>query len=299
MTGLASLAAVCVARLAERSPAVLRLLQSDFTGRWRVINELRPNHLPENVLANVNGIRMFVSFVDSVQRDAFFGHYEPDSTRLLISLVRPGDVIIDVGANVGVITLQLARALRGRGRVHAFEPSPEVNRQLKRNCSLNPELQQLISVHDVALGEVPGVMPFYAPVEEGGAGWGSLARFDDIESNQVSVNVETLDRMMEALGRPQIRVVKMDIEGFEVEALRGAKDTLAAQRIDYFVIEFNGGRLLERHVSWADFIAPLQDAGYEPRFDLLDDETMREFRLGRLPAHEVMTNVCFARSGVR
>lgn len=282
--------AKCAARIVERSPLGLSVLKRrDFPGRWRIINALNPHQLPQSVLTDVHGLRLQLDLRDYIQRETYFGRYEPETLRALATLVRPGDRVWDIGANVGVIALTLAQL---GAFVEAFEPSPAVVARLRANSILNPTLADHLHIHSIAVGDQDGDVTFYATPDHG-SGWGSVAHFPDIPSTPIRVPMTTLDHLWVDHERLHLRLIKMDIEGFEVEALKGAASMLTAHSVDYLVLEFNGPRLAERGRSWQDFAAPLHDAGYRPRPDVLVDPALD--RLLENPAHaeKTLTNVCW------
>ena len=136
-------------------------------------------------------------------------------------LLRPGDIFIDVGANVGLYTLWAAD--RGAA-VIAFEPSPPAADRLRRNLHLN---SYDVELHEVALGAEAGWASF-------GGATGTTGHLDEL--GRETVRVRTLD---EVLGNRHARGIKVDVEGFERLVLQGAKRALSEGRIDYMQLEWN------------------------------------------------------------
>lgn len=147
------------------------------------------------------------------------GSYEPAQTRLFASLVGPGDTVLDVGAHTGYYTL-LAAALVGRhGRVWAFEPDPRNARYLRRHIRINGV--RTARTEEVAVTDRTGAARF-------GGGSGSGTGRIQVDGG-IEVRTVTLDHVC---GRHDIRptLIKLDVEGAEVEALRGAERTLSRAR---------------------------------------------------------------------
>jgi FkbM family methyltransferase len=149
----------------------------------------------------------------------WIGSYERDLQQLFVRTVRSGDVVWDVGANVGFFTL-LAAKLAGRdGRVIAIEPVPRNLALLRRHLELNRVDNTTVIAQAVA--DAPGTARFDIAAS---ASMGHLAATGAIE-----VPVTTIDALV-ASGLPVPRVIKMDIEGAESRALAGATRTLTHHR---------------------------------------------------------------------
>ncbi|MCM0020081.1 MAG: FkbM family methyltransferase [Tagaea sp.] len=131
------------------------------------------------------------------------------------SLVRPGWRVVDGGGNIGVYTLALARA---GADVAVYEPNPPVADRARRAIALNG-LGARVRHRQVALGSTPGTARFDTAGAPENAHLGAAGALE--------VNVATLDDEMDAHGWPDLDFIKLDLEGGEVEALRGAKRTLA------------------------------------------------------------------------
>ena len=146
-------------------------------------------------------------WVDSSQRQhalAFFPRY-----------LRAGDIVADVGANIGDVAIVCARTVGPRGTVHAFEPHPRVFGWLGQNVELN-RLEN-VQLTNAALGERDGALDV------------SNDRRDDMNrllpaGGGISVPVRRLDDLLE--GAERIDLLKIDVEGFELFVLRGAPRVL-------------------------------------------------------------------------
>ncbi|WP_022705044.1 FkbM family methyltransferase [Pseudorhodobacter ferrugineus] len=157
------------------------------------------------------------------------------STALAV-LFGPDDapVCLDVGANIGLTTLLMDQSFKG-GRVLAFEPHPVTFGQMDRNISANQTGTNRIETFNFALGKADGEVLF-RDVDQYNTGnsfllEGSLAAAQDA----IRVPVRTLDGFD---GTPDhIDLMKIDVEGFELDVLKGAEATLA--RVDTVLIEFN------------------------------------------------------------
>ena len=135
--------------------------------------------------------------------------------------VRPGMTVADIGANIGLYTYLLSRCVADSGFVYSFEPDPELFAALARNCDVNSVRN--VALHNLALGaRSDTLMLRRSPVNSGdnrlseGRASGALG--------DVPVSVRALDELL--AGR-SLDFVKMDVQGWEFEVLKGMRDTLA------------------------------------------------------------------------
>lgn len=152
-----------------------------------------------------------------------------------------GDTALDIGANVGIFSLVMAVAVGAEGRVYSFEPLPANVARLRRNLGRNGFDDTF--VFSLALGEADGRTrlrlasdPAYPSLH---AVEGGLA-----DGTEVAVEVRRLDSVWEELGKPRVAFVKMDVEGAEMDVLRGASKFLAACR-PALLVEANSATQLE------------------------------------------------------
>lgn len=165
-----------------------------------------------------------------------FGTSEPTIQDLFAAHIAPGSVVWDIGANVGFYTL-IASRLVGSGQVIAFEPLPANRAALERNLQLNG--MSNVEVVPIAISDEIGSAslnvygsPMEAALESRSERSGAGAPVD-----QIDVPVSTIDAQLQAFPAPAL--VKMDIEGAEVAALRGAA-TLLSQVKPTLICELHG-----------------------------------------------------------
>lgn len=176
----------------------------------------RPSH---ETWANVEGGRLLVPLDDFVGRAAFyFGDLDRKISALIDATVKPGDTVLDVGANVGLITLRLSKRVGKRGSVHAFEPNPLVADRLETSLAAN-EIGN-VQLHRVALGAERTTLRLDVPPHNAGAASLVRAGANTLYSRDVSV-VPLDDFSLE-----NVSFMKVDVEGFEEEVLKGFSKTL-------------------------------------------------------------------------
>ena len=143
-----------------------------------------------------------------------FGTYEPEQTRLFQKLVKPGDVLYDIGAHFGYYTLLSSKLVGEKGKVVAFEPSPNNLARLYRHIELNS--RRNVQVLELAVSDHVGTAKFETRT---GSGVGHLASDGPLE-----VKLTTLDSLTD---QPLPQVMKIDVEGAELGVLQGAKALFA------------------------------------------------------------------------
>jgi FkbM family methyltransferase len=192
------------------------------------------------------------------EKDYWLGTYEPELQTAIQDLVKPGMVVYDVGANIGYITLMMAKAIGRTGQVYAFEALPANVKRLIDNMALDNHQEQ-ITVLNCAVIDSPRQVRFWiGPSDDMGKVEGSAGR-DEI-SYPASILVEgiSLDWFVYELGNPNPQLIKIDIEGGEVLAMRGMK-RLLNEAHPIILVELHGPQA--RQVSWE----VLTQCGYEIR----------------------------------
>jgi FkbM family methyltransferase len=166
------------------------------------------------------------------------GAYEPDLAKCYEKLLPSGATVLDVGANVGAHTLRLARAVGPTGKVHAFEPTRFAIGKLQRNLSLNPELEPVVAVHHMFLGdkdsaEAPAEICASWPL--GSQSSGELSNFCGLPLSTAGANSMTLDSFADKTKLEKLDFIKLDVDGHEAEVLVGGTKTIERFRPDFVV----------------------------------------------------------------
>jgi FkbM family methyltransferase len=166
-----------------------------------------------------------------------FGLYELDTLRLIRRILVPGSHFVDGGANIGYFTLHAARFLGGQGRVDSFEPDPLNLTRLKAHLAAN---HLSVNLHEAALGAAPGTLTLYHPggqsAEANNHGRASLYQSLAPGGQSFAVPMVRLD---EALDGTAPTLIKLDIEGAEVQAVTGMQQLLVSQRPPMLIVEHN------------------------------------------------------------
>jgi FkbM family methyltransferase len=189
--------------------------------------------------------------------------YERQTKAALRKLVSPGSLVLDIGANIGAHTLNLAQLVGPNGCVIAFEPTDYAFRKLSRNLELNPQLANRVTACHCFLTEadddkVPlAIYSSWPLAEEAGLHAKHLGR----EMRTESARARSLDSALAELADRKVQLVKLDVDGFECDVLRGATALLRDVQ-PIFVTELAPYVLEERGTSLDEFVSFFVRNGY-------------------------------------
>jgi len=156
-------------------------------------------------------------------------HWDPLLTQLLRDELRPGNVFIDIGANVGYFTLLGAKYVGLDGKVLAIEPNPTVAVLLRQNLARS-QLSNVM-VEEVACSDSDSAprLVLYIPSDHNIAK-ASLSERNAGPGTRVEVESTTVDQLVVKHSLPRVDLIKIDVEGAELGVFRGMKETLARFR---------------------------------------------------------------------
>jgi FkbM family methyltransferase len=223
-------------------------------------------------------------------------NYEPSETKFVMSRLRAGDVVLDIGANIGWFSLVAARAIGRHGMVHAFEPRSEPAAMLKRTIADN-DLRDQIIVWELALSDT---------WERARLGWSkdSMSTGDSFvlpdgptpDHHEFAwVRSAILDELL-----PDVTpdLIKIDVEGAEPRVLSGAKNAIKRKKpvivselLPYFLRVVSG-------VTAAQYIALLGELGYSC-YLLEDGRPTRKLKDFPSDVSEPLVSVIFEFEGIR
>ena len=146
---------------------------------------------------------------------------EPDTVNFIKEEFEPGGVALDIGANKGIVTYFLGKQAGQNGRVIAFEPQPELGRQISRVA--NTFGLRNVDVHSIGLSDEDGMATLY----RGNIGsTANLVVGAEWQTEELRVPIRSLDSFFEVAGIERLNFVKCDVDGYEVPVLKGAEKVL-------------------------------------------------------------------------
>lgn len=221
---------------------------------------------------NRRGIRWQLDLSEGIDFSIYLlGSFEPSTVSAYERLIRHGNTVIDIGANIGAHTLPLARCAGERGRVIAFEPTQFAYEKLRRNISLNPALAKRIRAEQIMLTATPAE-PLAGTLY---SSWRVTGNSETRHRKHLGEAMPTdgarampLDDYLAASGIARVDFIKMDVDGHECAVLHGAARTLATSR-PVLLMEIMPYGLSETGASLEQLLTQLRSSGY--RLQRLED----------------------------
>ena len=179
--------------------------------------------------------------------------HEPFGTQILLSILREGMTLVELGANIGYYTMQES-CRQNLARIVAIEPNPLSFEFLSENVRMNGCSH--ISLHNVGISDVDGELPFYISKHS------NICSITprDVYERKIDVPVMKLDTLMEREHIDHVDLIRMDIEGHEIHALRGMMETLRRDR-PWICMEYHSPLIDEAERE--AFVSTLESLDYE------------------------------------
>ena len=209
------------------------------------------------------GFQMHLDTTSRLEWKFLFGINDRPEMRFLERTLDANSVFLDIGAHIGFFSLFAAQVLRVK-RVEAFEALPRNQALFEENRELN-RLENVV-LHRCAISDHDGVIEFYVPIAEPSHGalfpGGELGgRWHGASTKPIEAQVRSVDSV---LGKhsSDVTAVKLDIEGFELEALRGMRELLVASR-PWVLVEVNRILLELRGIDPRQIFDLMRDLGFD------------------------------------
>lgn len=195
--------------------------------RWQLAARLMPGPI---ALPFVNGTYLFATRgMTGATGNWYCGLHEYEDMSFVLHTLKPDDLFVDVGANIGSYSILAAG---GGSKVLAIEPIPSTFRALTRNIVLN-EFEKQIEAMNIGLGSEPGNLQFSADQDT----VNHVLAEGESARQIVHVPIRTLD---DVLAGSEPSIIKIDVEGFETKVLEGAQKTLTNPTLRAVIMELNG-----------------------------------------------------------
>jgi FkbM family methyltransferase len=215
-----------------------------------------------------NGIKYSLDLSCMMQWYVYWDFSAKDREELY-ALIKEGDVVMDIGTNIGETLLNFARLTGPKGYVYGFEPDEENYKNAIKNISLNNF--ENIYVFKNALSDKKETVKLYV-VDPNNRGMNRILQQANDETEPYTVlETITLDELVKENKIERINVMKLDIEGYEMNALRGATEILRKMKPLLFV-EVGYTRLLKNNTSPNELMKFLEDHGYKMKHAQTDEQ---------------------------
>ncbi|MBL8349608.1 MAG: FkbM family methyltransferase [Burkholderiaceae bacterium] len=247
-------------------------------GKWWLWTRVH-EHYRDFTCRTIFGAKVTGNTKDLIQRHLYyFGVWEPHITRMVVDLLRPGDVFVDVGANIGYYTLLASRIVGPTGKVVAVEAAPWIHAVLERHVALNG-LGNVRTVNRAATDKT-GTLSLYK-ADDSNVGSTSLIRK---VGEAVEVEGAPLATLLDDDEIARVKLLKIDVEGAELQVLAGLTSLLPRMRPDAaLLIEVQGANavvegvfsLMRRH----GFLAYQLRNVYSPGVYMANEPRMSPVRI--------------------
>lgn len=194
------------------------------------------------------------------------GLYETDVTEIVLSTVTRGMTVVDLGANIGYYTLLASRLVGAEGHVYAFEPDLEAFKYLQTNIARN-QCANVVPVN-VAAGDTIEAVSFVRPGPERGF-------VSTSQPHDTSVQATTLDAFFGRLAWPAVDLIKIDIEGSELQALLGMQELVRRNPAIQLIIELNTEAITRAGHTLEELIETLNRLGFSSGYLIEQRKRMR------------------------
>ena len=229
-----------------------------------IVNKTYKKRLSDNFF-------MFLNPTEHIQQQLFwYGYYEKELRDLLKQIVKPNDVFIDIGANIGYFSLLIAHHFPS-AKVISFEPVADPFKKMNENISLN-NIENIITVN-AAAGEVNEEKELFVSAPDN-LGMSSFQQPENYSGYKEIVKVVSIDEWFKRSGLSKIDIVKLDIEGSELAALRGMKEVLQNCR-PLLIVEINPETLSMFNLKPFYIYDYLEQHGFK-RFLILENGMLKQ-----------------------
>ena len=259
---------------------VVSRLRAKFNEEW--MEELDS---PWVIAELESGLRVWCNLIDQVSKSVLKGDYSPTITQLIQKHYIPGTTFCDIGANIGWFTLVMAQAIEkdgSEGRVIAFEPQPDVASRLRGSIEENG-FGDVVDLFEIALSDV--VREYSMVRENTNIGGATISESGSKHKNEMSgIQSCLFDELYHDFG--EVSVMKIDIEGSEMNFFRGAKNFFSEQS-PVIVTEVHNRKLAEVSNSSAEeYLETIRSCGYNI-FEVREDLDLVELDFGKFKSRPI------------
>lgn len=186
--------------------------------------------------------------------------YESHNFQFLRTQVSPGDEVLDIGAHIGLFAVAAASLIKPEGKVYAFEPAEETIPLLTKTIILN-QAGAFINIVQAAVGEKNGTATFYVSDIRGDNSNSMVSYKADRKLFAREVKLYSIDEFVETHQLKKLKFIKLDVEGAELDALKGAKETLIKFR-PACIVAIHPEPVLAKSDKLEDIYDLIQNLGY-------------------------------------
>lgn len=235
--------------------------------------------IPDDVVVVPDGRRIRVG-PDLIYWNVYYGDgYESDISAIATRIVRPDDVVMDIGAGFGWYTTLFARRLSPLGSVHAFEPVPTTYQRLLENVALNAVEDRVIA-NRVAIGDMSGTVVVHVFRDQSFA-LASTSSLGQDDYDAVEAPIVQLGSYLRERNIQRVNLIKCDVEGCELKVLTGCAALLSAEDPPIIMIELNAKTSAAFGFTKEDLVRNIESYGYNRFYEVVSGDRVRRITTGR------------------
>lgn len=230
--------------------------QVEANERW--LNNFKQQNFFEHYLdENIK----IILYEDSILCKYIYETFEETEICFLKKFLKEGDCFFDIGANIGLFSLHASNIIGNNGMIIAFEPTPVTFNRLLKNIEIN-NFHNIKTVN-IGLSYTSGTVKFHTS-NEGYDAWNSFATLTDIgECVEIEVATNTLDNYISTNNINKIDLIKLDVEGWEFNVLKGATKLLSSPNSPVFLVEFTETNAFSAGYYCGELFDYVKSFGYE------------------------------------
>lgn len=239
------------------------LSNSSLPGRYWLAQIFTRYFFPKNLIVDgqLGAFRVSLNLSDTIQNQIYFEIYDPYETQLLQYCLIEGSNFLDIGANIGYYSLIASQIVGPSGKVHAFEPISANIAAFQQTIDRN-QINNIV-LNQVAVGSANGeLILFTSENQPGSSGWASKVP-SERRQKECRVPMTSLDKYLGEGNFGPIRLVKMDIEGAELDALAGGQRVFSGPAAPDLIIEINPFLLQRQSLNPQSLIHALERCDYQ------------------------------------
>jgi len=243
----------------------------------------------KTVYTAYNNIRLYILPNVGFHCLNILNHGGFETIKIFEKYLSKGDHFIDIGANLGYMSINASKIVGPNGKILAFEPDNTIYSLLEKNISLNNSTN--ITLSKIGLSDYDGEASFNIATESG------LSRLENKYNNleglilksKTTIKVNTLDNFIieNKISNINIKMIKIDVEGHELSILKGGINLLKSSK-PIIILEINPGALVQNNLSLTDIIEFLNELNYDSYF--INSHSADILRFSRNPTFEKITN---------
>jgi FkbM family methyltransferase len=215
----------------------------------------------ETVLVYYDGIKLELNTKSKLSELIAFNRFEHDDLEFVRFFLKPGGTFVDIGSNIGLYSLIASDKVGKNGKVYAFEPTPETYQRLRNNILVN-KFDNIVS-YKKAVSNKTGIEQFSISLD-GYDAWNSLGKPSEGKIiEKITIDTISLDDFFQMNNITNIDLIKIDVEGWEVNVLRGGENYFRSTKSAALIIEFTDINLLNAGFCAYDLFSILKDFGYQ------------------------------------